>query len=140
MDDGLCQCTQGSSGKLCHIPPTGNGVCNVFFNTLEFDYDGGDCCRETCISTLEHTCGEGIIGQSFGVDAFGYVGFPDCIEPLATSELSTIDKIQKRGYLICGAFRTSIKQLAQFYSNQVRFVFARMSVVSSVWPFWTFGQ
>ena len=119
---GQCQCTTGSTGKLCHIPPTSNGVCDMYFNTLEFDYDGGDCCKETCISTLEHSCGEGIIGESFGIDAFGYIGFPNCAEQQTFNEVHTIEKVIKRGYLVCGVFRTTVKKLAQFYSNQVSII------------------
>ena len=118
MDDYQCKCTEGSSGKLCHIPPTGNGECNPYFNTPEFDFDGGDCCKQTCVSTLQHSCGEGVIGQSFGIDAYGYVGFPNCKESFVSQE-PTIRRIQKRGYLICGSFRTAVKPIAEFYSNQV---------------------
>lgn len=122
--DHTCKCTQGSFGKLCHIPPTGNGYCDSYFNTLEFDFDGGDCCKETCVSTLEHTCGEGIIGQSFGVDAFGYVGFNECKEEGALQGVTTLSRIKKRGNLICGASRSQIKQLSQFYENQCRAIAA----------------
>ena len=40
---GECLCENGASGTLCEITPLGNGICNVFFNTEEFGWDGGDC-------------------------------------------------------------------------------------------------
>ncbi|CAB9518654.1 expressed unknown protein [Seminavis robusta] len=52
-----CNCSQGSAGGLCEVPPIGNGRCDTFFNTVGFDRDGGDCCRGTCISTAEAICG-----------------------------------------------------------------------------------
>ena len=136
--DGTCLCSTGSTGQLCQIAPTGNGQCDPYFNTLEFDYDGGDCCRETCVSTLEHTCGEGIIGQSFGVDAYGYVGFPHCILPLNSLAGSTLDRIQQRGYLICGTLRSTIKELAVFYSNQVRALVKMNSPAIEI--YWTYND
>ena len=57
QDDGTCMCTTGSSGTLCQITPDGNGLCNTVFNTPEFDYDGGDCCEATCVSTEDYSCG-----------------------------------------------------------------------------------
>lgn len=43
---GNCVCEQGgkeSAGTLCQIPPSGNGFCDVNFNTPQFNFDGGDC-------------------------------------------------------------------------------------------------
>jgi len=104
-DDGSCTCLTGSSGALCQIPPVGNGLCDVFFNTPEFTHDGGDCCEDTCISSAEHSCGQGIIGSTGGVDAFGFVGFPQCNDPKFTSKISgskTLFDIIDRGYVKCG--------------------------------------
>mmetsp|Transcript_19866 Transcript_19866/g.54781 ORF Transcript_19866/g.54781 Transcript_19866/m.54781 type:complete len:724 (+) Transcript_19866:862-3033(+) len=33
---------------VCQVPPTGNGHCDNFFNTPTFQFDGGDCCEQTC--------------------------------------------------------------------------------------------
>ena len=65
-----CQCSVGSSGGLCQIPPIGN---DPFFNTPEFNYDGGDCCESTCVSGAYHKCGK---------DETGYVdiGYTNCTE------------------------------------------------------------
>jgi hypothetical protein len=43
-------------------PPThwiGDGSCDEVLNVEEFDFDGGDCCVETCVSSL-HTCRNGM--------------------------------------------------------------------------------
>ena len=56
-DDGTCICTTGSSGTLCQVTPDRNELCNTVFNTSEFDYDGGDCCEATCVSTEDNSCG-----------------------------------------------------------------------------------
>ena len=103
--DGDCICTSGSSGNLCQVTPDNNGLCNGFFNTPEFGYDGGDCCEATCTSTPEYSCGTGAI-ESSGVLAFGFVGFPDCKDPRFSSQISgskTLFNIVDRGNLRCGA-------------------------------------
>ena len=48
-EDSICHCAQRSSGRLCQIPPTGNGFCDTYFNTIEFEFDGGDCCPRKLI-------------------------------------------------------------------------------------------
>jgi hypothetical protein len=48
--DGTCECTTGARGVRCQIAPVANGQCNGFFNTQEFNFDGGDCCESTCVS------------------------------------------------------------------------------------------
>ncbi len=71
VDDNTCKCSNGSSGTLCQVSPGMNGLCDPFFNKNEFDYDGGDCCINTCKSK-EYTC---------GIDASGsfYVGYERCL-------------------------------------------------------------
>ena len=75
--DGVCECSVGSSGTLCQIPPLGNGRCDPFFNTPVFNHDGGDCCDSTCVSSGEYTCGK---------DETGYVdlGYPFCQQQINT--------------------------------------------------------
>lgn len=41
-ENKTCECTSGSSGRLCQILPSGNGKCDTFFNSREYSYDGGD--------------------------------------------------------------------------------------------------
>ena len=106
---GSCECSTGSSGSLCQSTPVGNGLCNIFFNTPEFDYDGGDCCESTCESTNNYSCGKSIIEieNSFGVSAFSYVGFPNCKDPRISSQISgsqTIFDIVQRGNVRCGTY------------------------------------
>ena len=67
----ICQCKTGSYGKLCQVPPTGNGNCDTFFNKIEFNFDGGDCCLETCVSTPKHQCGRDPTGRL-------YIGYDYC--------------------------------------------------------------
>jgi len=101
-DDGSCTCTTGSLGTLCQIPPVGNGRCDAFFNTPEFAYDGGDCCEDTCTGTSQHSCGQGVIGSTGSVEAFGFIGFPQCHDKSSViSGSKTLFEIIKRGYLKC---------------------------------------
>ena len=83
LADGHCSCQNGEEGVLCQIEPIGNGVCNAFYNGIEFNYDGGDCCEATCHSTELHTCGaipEAIIEKS-NVE----IGYPSCSDPSLVS-------------------------------------------------------
>ena len=72
--DGTCSCTDGSSGALCQLPPTGDGHCDIRFNTPEFDYDGGDCCAATCVGDR---CGLTTVGNLTDIR----IGFPYCQDP-----------------------------------------------------------
>jgi len=56
-----------------------NGVCNKFFNTYEYQYDGGDCCSSTC---SHFNCGTESVTEVFGtiVNTTG-IGFPKCEDP-----------------------------------------------------------
>ncbi len=65
QSDNKCACSMESSGTLCQIPPKNDGRCNSYFNTLEFSYDGGDCCLSTCNSSLEYNCGLDSTGSYF---------------------------------------------------------------------------
>lgn len=55
---GVCDCVNGGSGTLCQISPQSDGHCDMYYNTPEFNYDGGDCCSNTCISTNTFECGK----------------------------------------------------------------------------------
>jgi hypothetical protein len=73
LSDGSCgDCPNDSSGTMCQIPPISNGNCNPYFNNINFGFDGGDCCENTCRSTAENICGKA--GQGF-IDT----GYPSCI-------------------------------------------------------------
>jgi len=61
-ESGICDCQHGTEGRLCQIEPLGNGVCNVYFNTAEHQYDGGDCCGGTCVGAQ---CGEDDLPNPF---------------------------------------------------------------------------
>lgn len=69
-----CECLVGVKGVLCQIPPTGNGLCDTFFNAPEFAFDGGDCCETTCRSSGEYECGKDKTG------VFN-VGYALCADP-----------------------------------------------------------
>ena len=66
-----CECVDDATGFFCQIQPTYNGLCNTFFNTIEYNYDGGDCCESSCVSTDKYTCGK---DESGIVD----IGYPHC--------------------------------------------------------------
>lgn len=51
--NGSCQCSLGSKGTLCQIPPIGNGHCDPFFNSIEFRYDGKYSVSGRSLSTLQ---------------------------------------------------------------------------------------
>ena len=69
--NGSCQCVDDATGFFCQIQPTHNGLCNTYFNKPEYNYDGGDCCESSCVSSDTYTCGK---------DASGIVdiGYPYC--------------------------------------------------------------
>ena len=69
--DGICECRNNATGDWCQVQPTYNGHCDTYYNRLKFEYDGGDCCESTCVSSDTFTCGK---------DEFGIVdiGYPDC--------------------------------------------------------------
>ena len=68
---GTCECRNNASGDWCQVQPPPNGHCDTFYNWLEFEYDGGDCCESTCVSTDTYTCGK---DESGIVD----IGYPHC--------------------------------------------------------------
>jgi hypothetical protein len=69
--DGTCECRNDATGDWCQVQPTHNGHCDTYYNRLEFEYDGGDCCESTCVSTDKYTCGK---DESGFVD----IGYPHC--------------------------------------------------------------
>jgi hypothetical protein len=69
--DGTCECRNNASGDWCQVQPTADGHCDTYYNWLEFEYDGGDCCESTCVSTDMYTCGK---DESGIVD----IGYPHC--------------------------------------------------------------
>ncbi len=67
---GKCICKNGSSGTLCQKEPTGDGYCNDYFNEFQYNFDGGDCCASTCVSSKQY-CGRDETNSFF-------VGFDKC--------------------------------------------------------------
>ena len=59
-----CECAHGAA-------PTSNGYCDTYFNTPDFENDGGDCCERSCVSTGEYRCGKASSG-------FIDIGYPYC--------------------------------------------------------------
>ena len=49
MEDGTCDCVNGGSGALCAQVPAGDAVCQPYFNTQEYAWDGGDCCGKRTV-------------------------------------------------------------------------------------------
>jgi hypothetical protein len=90
--DDSCDCKDDATGFFCQIQPTHNGHCNnAFFNTPEYNYDGGDCCESSCVSTDKYTCGK---------DAYGIVdiGYPQC----KNKKIEPYDKWFKSGISVNG--------------------------------------
>jgi len=73
---GKCECVFGTTGTLCEVYPSGNGLCNSNFNIPGTQFDGGDCCLASCESNEEYQCGRNETGH--------YIGFPYCIDPQHT--------------------------------------------------------
>ena len=71
QEDGTCRCHE-STGTLCQVIPSGDGRCNNLFNSPEFNYDGGDCCIDTCINKGNQICGYDPSGDFF-------VGYDSCL-------------------------------------------------------------
>jgi len=77
--DGTCTCKHDADGSLCLDLPTGNGKCDPYFNEVEFDFDGGDCCGATCQDSTLHVCGIGVLQSAFGVKLTRAAdGFQEC--------------------------------------------------------------
>jgi len=61
--------TQGASGiidaELCDVAEKyriGDGQCNPMYNTAACNYDGGDCCQESCDDHFSfYSCGSGVL-------------------------------------------------------------------------------
>ena len=87
--NNVCNCTTGSSGTLCQVPPSGNGFCDKHFNKREFDYDGGDCCIDTCVSK-DYICGHDKSGQFYvGYDTCDFETCNDCWKTSSRVESSS---------------------------------------------------
>ena len=78
-ENGQCICDDRSTGALCQLPPIGDGHCDEKFNLPEFEYDGGDCCSETCVGS---ECGLTVVGSIPNIR----IGFPYCKDPSVLSE------------------------------------------------------
>ena len=44
--------------RACGANNQGNGECDTNCNTLQYNWDNGDCCPSTCIDSEEFQCGE----------------------------------------------------------------------------------
>jgi len=83
LADGSCDCTaSGAFGTLCVNRPLSNGVCDTYFNTPQYDYDGGDCCAATCVNNENRkACGNRMIDFAFGQNlSITGNGFPNCAD------------------------------------------------------------
>jgi len=76
-----------------------NGKCDDLFNTIDYQYDGGDCCASTCVQA---NCGVNSITSAFGVKGAGGDGFPKCNDPELvpiTIKLETISSSRDEAFL-----------------------------------------
>jgi len=67
-----------------------NGKCDLFFNTLGFQYDGGDCCAATCKRT---NCGTDGAGGAFGNNFTQGIGYRNCVDPSMVPLTINLDRI-----------------------------------------------
>lgn len=78
----------------CCVPEPayhGDGACDpdAPYNTAACNYDGGDCCKETCNVDTTYGCG----AESFGYGPFGYYcQNPDLDEYIDSDECTVSDK------------------------------------------------
>ena len=70
LPDQTCDCIKNSTGTLCQVLPINNGYCDEYFNVRDYNYDGGDCCQQTCVSS-HFKCGRDK-SQTF------YAGYDTC--------------------------------------------------------------
>lgn len=79
QSNDTCDCPTYYSGSRCEIPPKSlsDGHCDNFFNSIKFEFDGGDCCDNICRSTSVSTCGK----EGFGYIDTGYP-WPPCASSL----------------------------------------------------------
>eukprot|EP00536_Pseudo-nitzschia_multiseries_P002876 jgi/Psemu1/184676/e_gw1.41.118.1 len=70
----------------------GDGICNVFFNTAEYNYDGGDCCYVTC---KQSNCGEGGLNRDtvFGTKISSGDGYNNCEDPSLKELVIKLDSV-----------------------------------------------
>jgi len=101
VEDGTCDCINGGSGALCTEVPVGDATCHPYFNTEQFDWDGGDCCGATCIGPQ---CGLGGLSHPFGVavkEPTTILGYGFCEDPTMaplTIELRDFELLQDEEY------------------------------------------
>eukprot|EP00537_Pseudo-nitzschia_pungens_P014394 CAMPEP_0172387980 /NCGR_PEP_ID=MMETSP1061-20121228/5161_1 /TAXON_ID=37318 /ORGANISM="Pseudo-nitzschia pungens, Strain cf. pungens" /LENGTH=1394 /DNA_ID=CAMNT_0013117749 /DNA_START=764 /DNA_END=4948 /DNA_ORIENTATION=- len=62
--------------EKCHW--LNDGICNLVFNELKYQYDGGDCCSATCSDPI---CGFDNLKEAFDVSNITGHGFPHCQDP-----------------------------------------------------------
>mmetsp|Transcript_6669 Transcript_6669/g.15692 ORF Transcript_6669/g.15692 Transcript_6669/m.15692 type:complete len:1151 (+) Transcript_6669:366-3818(+) len=87
-EDKICDCVNGGGGALCQEVPIRDGRCDPYFNTEQYDWDGGDCCGGTCIG---HQCGlAGGLSSPFGINSnsstvedyqASNMGYGNCVDP-----------------------------------------------------------
>lgn len=63
-DDDFVEASSGSHEEAAYVdctatfvPTLGDGRCDITLNNAECSYDGGDCCKCTCVDGPEYTCG-----------------------------------------------------------------------------------
>lgn len=57
-----------------------DGICYEGFNSLDFEYDGGDCCGATC--PVKAVCGVQKLENAFGLQLKSLAdGFQTCVDP-----------------------------------------------------------
>jgi len=88
----------------CCVPETayhGDGACDPDspYNTAECDYDGGDCCQETCDLDSHYACSL----ESSGYGPFGYFCINSVLDEYIDPELCTVSDRTRIGDGRCDA-------------------------------------
>lgn len=91
LDIQFLEKTDGWSEAECG-QAFGDGKCFAGFNSIDYDYDGGDCCGATCENSK---CGVGAMTNAFNtsLDISGD-GFPYCEDPVMEDIIIRITSIE----------------------------------------------
>ena len=94
-NEGLFGAVGTSSADAGTLPRgvPGNSICDENTNTAEFEYDGGDCCEETCQGPR---CGKIILDLALGKENSSVDGYPNCKDPNARRLSSHSDSSRRR--------------------------------------------
>lgn len=108
--DNLTEC----KWEGMHLPLLGNGMCNreACYNTVICNYDGGDCCEDTCTGNTFAEC---------GVDGYACVNpkSANCTSALTSSCIdddSSDENVKPKPKMVCNSTDEKLLKLSMFDS------------------------